>query len=204
MTTDELTSWSAATAACILAFRPVLKWFSEVYVRMREMAASDSVINNLTSLQRINDQLEHIESDNKKVHRVLVFRGHNCGGVPTLENPYHVSLIGKATSLDYDLSVEDYMNIDVDQSYINMLLDVHKNKVIEYNTVSDSKYKQLRQYYVAEGIKHSMIHFIKITKSNDFVYMSISTQDDEGFTDECKAKMRVRVDRIRTLVSEIK
>lgn len=204
MTTEELTSWSAATAAAILAFKPIFKGAGDVLNRLREHNAKVSVVQNFTTLQKINDEMDSIEKDIDNVDRVLLFRGHNCGGLPTLERPYHVSLIGKSVDESVETMVREYTNIDTDKTYINMLLDLYRRQVIEYTTSQDDTYHQLKKYYVAEDIKHALIIFLKITKTNDFLYMSVSTKGDEAFTERQKAQIDMKVNSIKTLIGTMK
>lgn len=169
---------------------------------VRQEVAKDNV-SNLIQLQTINDQMWNIENHVDSAFRVLLFAGHNCGGLPSMEKPYYITQIGKAIAHDQKHLVGDYSKVTAGSQYVDMLLDLYKRKEITFNT-DDQRDGQLKDYYVGEGITESLIFFLRITVGNAFVYMSVATKKPNGFTSEDKSLIRHMVTKIQSSANKLR
>ena len=194
----------AAITAMVLALKPAaltarkaLRWF-------RSQEYAKDTVSNLTHLQTINDQMWAIENTIDSVERVLLFAGHNCGGLPSLEKPYYVTQIGKAIDPDHRIRLGDYTKVEVGRQYIAMLLDVFKKREISFVTRHEPE-GQLKDYYTNEGVEEAKIFFLKITRSSgSFLFISISTYQKQGFSDDDKRRIRHLMTTIQSSAQQLK
>ena len=133
--------------------------------------------------------------------RVILFAGHNSGGIPRPGTPFYTSAIW--WSIDDDAvesnnQVGYYDKLVVDAEYMSMLLEAEKNGVVEMNT-EDMKPCLLKKYYHAEGVTHSLVLFVAITEKK-FMYISVAKTDDVPFTEDEVTKLRLMTDSVREAI----
>jgi len=124
--------------------------------------------------------------------RVILFSGHNCGGVPSPGKPYYVTAMQwYAANPEHMERMEAYRRIRVDPAYIKMLYCIscptadepnepgwrydRNNGLIVLKT-DEMDRCQLKTYYEAEGVVESVIVFLGITDFNLY-YMSIARHE---------------------------
>lgn len=156
-----------------------------------------NVMTGLAVMHRIYQRMEEIADTGAE--RVILFAGHNSGGVPRAHSPFwttalHWVIKDKPTQI----SPSDYHGIPVDAEYIKMLLDAEADGEILLSTGKMTKC-QLKTYYLAEGVTHSVIYYIGI-KEHKFLYLSAAKFADEPFSQRELAMMRLKVQAIRNSV----
>ena len=155
----------------------------------------------LADFNAILDQTEKIEA----VGRVLVFVGHNCGGLPQPGSPYTVRTQTGWNVRD-DGTRETHtgfaFDLQVDQPYCDMLTEVHSRGRVVL-TVADMPASMLRGIYESEGVTQSVIYALRVdTKKNRFGYVSIAART-RPFTPGELSKLDVIAARLRATLNLI-
>ena len=133
--------------------------------------------------------------------RVLVFVGHNCGGLPEAGKPYTVrSHTGWSVN---DADAAKYTNFafdfEVDEPYRQMLNDANRVGVVSLVTKAMAP-GMLRTIYEAEGVVHSLMYSLRVdTKRNKFAYMTVASYHAE-FGPAERALADLFVYRMRSLL----
>lgn len=134
----------------------------------------------------------------KAVTRVVVFIGHNGGGLPTPGKPYTVRSQTGWSVHDGDAHAYNTyaFDLEVDQPYCDMLLNAHRNGMVSM-VVKDMPPSLLRSIYESEGVVQSLLYALKLdTKRNKFAYLSVASKERE-FTPNERAMIDVLVSRLR-------
>lgn len=127
----------------------------------------------LVAMREVKECMEKI-SALSTVHRVLLLKGSNSGGIPVLGAPYYARAIDGSGEID--IAMENYKQVKVDLKYIQLLIDVMANKKITLD-VSDLEPCLIRNIYTAEQVKKSMWYFV-YGNDLEIIYMSVSTRDE--------------------------
>jgi hypothetical protein len=146
--------------------------WKEIKLRKRSM----DFVHGMESLQRIYSCMARIQHN--FASRVLIFSGHNSGGLPRVGSGFWVSALHWVEHPRNALTnFGDYENISVDLQYITMLLDANKEGTV-FLKVAEMPSSLLKNYYMAEGVSESIIVFLGIREKSMF-YMSIARYSDE-------------------------
>ena len=201
-TTAQITAGLVALGGLIKVARPVVFAARRWYIKVRTSFARHDNFNNLKHLQATQDRVECAEKDLDFVDRVLLFQGHNCGDIPSIEKPYYTSVILKAVSLHERERLGNYDNILVDPPYIRML-----NHIIRYGyqhfITEKAEPSILKDYYMTEGVTESVILYLHTTRSNSVVYVSFATKREEGFSPSKVAEIRTRAAGIQSAIRKM-
>jgi hypothetical protein len=141
---------------------------------------TQQTIEGIESLAEVSELL--VSTKKYGVERVILWCGHNGGGVPQPGKPFYTTAMQWHILDDksnYDLS--NYRHITVDPTYINMLLQVLQTNTVMLST-SEMSPCQLKTYYKAEGVTHSMIIKVGI-KPKQIFYLSMAKYKDEPFSE---------------------
>lgn len=130
--------------------------------------------------------------------RVLIFSAHNCGGVPNLGKPFYTSMIYREFDHDDMDDVPNYQNIEVDNEYIKILLQLLEERSVNLEVASMPP-SLLRSYLETEGIVENIIHHIGVYDS-EYYYMSVGAVEE--FTDIERTKIGLLANDIRTRFRE--
>lgn len=122
--------------------------------------------------------------------RVILFAGHNQGGIPRPTCGFWVSALHGMVSHDVNGSLtigkkipfDEYKNLKVDLAYISMLLDIQNNKFKLLKT-AEMPDCNLKDYYTADQIKESLIVFLGIQEKK-FIYFTAAKYTDSFNKDE--------------------
>lgn len=127
--------------------------------------------------------------------RVILFAGHNSGGIPRPHSPFYVTALHWALIHEsYSAAVKDYQNLPVDAWYIGMLLEAERNGVVELDPETMPPC-QLRDYYRMEGVTHALVLFVAITE-NKFLYVS-AAKYGERISEADKTRISLKVAKMR-------
>lgn len=168
----------------------------ERFLERREVETYLEMMNHLRDLQRKMDDL----CDETEATKVIIFAGHNSGGLPRPSSRYYTSSVHWKVEEEYEDQMNEYRNIPVDPAYIDMLLKSKENFAYQF-TPSEEKDCKLKRFYEMEGVTDSMIYFLDIS-DNNFLYMSIATHSEGGFSQKDLTKIEVRAHSIRDTVIE--
>lgn len=191
-------------AVLLLAFNTGAKtyitaWFAKVTKKLED--GPKIYKNGIEKYCEFHIGLEKI-GKLKYVTRVLLFRGSNCGGVPSPGQPYIVRCFyGWAEDPTLNPEEKYNFNLKVDAYYMQMLLKVIELKVLEVTTSEMPKGSQLRYYYENERVHTARIYKLSIDKT-ELKYMSVASYTG-GFTDEQRNEIDLTVDRVRSVLLEV-
>jgi len=155
---------------------PVLIKIIDCIKSYRSILHKKEVLKGLESLQLINDRVESIVT--LGVDRVVLFHGHNGGGIPSPGNGYYTSaVIWNINSTVVDLN--HYKNIPVDAHCISLLIRLSTEKVITTIT-SELPTSQLKEYLECERVIKSVFTFITI-KDSKYYYLVYHILENNTF-----------------------
>jgi hypothetical protein len=153
------------------------------------------------SLERLRDALTLLRRMVKSVgaDRAILFAGHNGGGLPTPNTAFYCSMLHAYYSEKKQLDVaDDYVGIQVDGPYIQMLIDAMQSDYVDIKT-QNMPDGQLKNYYLAEGVTHSIVITLGIY-NNRLIYLSAAKQGGE-FSHEQKTRILLKSNRLKQIIS---
>lgn len=152
-----------------VAGTPVLM---HILQRRRNEKMRTGVMRGLEATRAIYGLLHEIVHSTS-AERVVLFAGHNSGGVPRPHSPFYVTALHWVCKNQHQASlIRDYQGLIVDANYIGMLLDVERHGKVTL-IPEHMPECQLKQIYASEGISQSIIFYIAITE-NKFLYLSVA------------------------------
>jgi hypothetical protein len=143
--------------------------------------------------------------------RVILFSGHNCGGIPSPTKPYYVTAMQwHAESKKSTDVIEDYRRIRVDPAYIKMLYTItcafdadepnedgwtfrRTDRAILLETEKMHPC-QLKTYYEHEGVVQSMVVFLSNSDYNIY-FLSIARYSGK-FTEHELASIMLNANKV--------
>lgn len=156
------------------------------------------VLDGLAQLHRVYLTM-HEFVDQMGAERVVLFAGHNSGGVPRVHSAYWVTALHWVSqSVESHVNIRDYQNIVVDSFYISMLLEIERTGCTQLMTETMPEC-QLKSYYVAEGVTHSLVLFLAI-KEYKLLYVSIARYTDVPFTSAEVVIAKLKANKIKNLL----
>ena len=133
-------------------------------------------VKGMESLQRIYGRMADIQAD--FASRVLIFSGHDSGGLPRVGSPFWVTILHwVAHPRNKPRNLACYENISVDLQYISMLIAAQKEGMV-FLRVTEMPDCLLKNYYQAEEVSQSLIIHLGIREKSMF-YMSVARYADE-------------------------
>ena len=171
-----------------LTLRLIQWWISCRYKR-------HSVVNGLKQMALVYTELEALFAM-PGVDRVLLLRGHNSGGIPRPGMPFYTSVVYRADD-DNDTRYED---VSVDASYVRTLVSTYTSGDVSLKT-DLMENCNLKEWYSLEKVTHAVIAYLAIVNVS-FIYVSIASRRDKGFTSSELIEIRKKIDRIRKLINK--
>lgn len=196
-----------ATIAIIAAVGTVLaawgaqfikEWFS---ARSRKKEV-ESVLAGMERSQASYSLLSSMRQETT-ASRILLLAGHNSGGYPRPGSPFYVSGLFWSVDDAQDVSIRtlpEYKNLPVDADYIKMLLDAEKEGLVVLD-VERMPPCQLKRYYQAEGVKHSVLFYLTI-KDRKFLYCTACKHTDIPFSETELTTMELKAAALRELLNK--
>jgi len=188
--------------------------FNKIFFKNKLRESQDKAYRaDLLALGESLQILEHTtqESDVTGVDRAVLFRGHNCGGVPAIGKPYYGDVVFSSVSDAYSNKIQlnsdeirdKYTNILVDSGYVAMLAEAMTSESHDLIVdVASMPKGLLRSIYEMEGVKHSIISFLATRNGGDIIYMSQSSHSDEPFTTSQIINARLSANKMRQLLRD--
>ena len=150
----------------------------QLYLRRRKKNAKEKqVIDSLEKLLASRAACFAVMNDvifqSEICDRVIIFAGHNHGGLPSAFKPYFVSSVfGVARLAEQQREIATYKNLEVDIEYTRTLERVIKEKMIHFK-VSDMAPSLLKDIYTAASISESCLIYLGIN-DNELIYASFA------------------------------
>jgi len=173
---NEIIKWTGGSIVGVIG---LATWFikSGMWREIRLRKRSMDFVKGMEALQRIYLAMARIQSD--YASRVIIFSGHDSGGLPRVGGGFWVSSLHSVEHPRNEVTnFGDYANISVDLQYINMLLEAQKEGSV-FLRVAEMPDSLLKSYYMAEGVSESLIVFLGIREKSMF-YMSIARYQEEA------------------------
>ena len=166
-----------------------VKWYLP---HRREKKTNANTIQGLQSISRVYDTMREME--HSSIDRIILFAGHNGGGIPTASKPFYVTALHWIADVASSKIIEDYVNIRVDSDYVAMLLSAREKGwlSLDVSTMPDCK---LKQYYLLEGVTHSLIVFLAV-KDKKFFYFSAATSAPGGIDANTRNMVLLKSEKI--------
>ena len=158
----------------------------QIWLRRRKKNAKEKqVIDSLEKLLEARAACFAVMNDvvfqSKICDRVIIFSGHNHGGLPSAFKPYFVSSVfGVARLAEQQREISTYKNLEVDIEYIRVLERVVRDKVIHFK-VEDMAPSLLKDIYTAAKISESCLLFLG-ANDNELIYASFARVMDDKAT----------------------
>jgi hypothetical protein len=132
-----------------------------------------------------------------RAHRVIMFSGHNCGGIPSIGKSFYISSIDWTLSPEHEenFPVDGYQNMPVDAPYKVMLQEMTANGVIHIDTTTVPLSALIGRIYAAEGVKDAYWFFLGCI-DNQLSFMSVANYERK-FTPDEVTRMELGVNTIR-------
>ena len=162
---------SLILVACIYVFGGITVAVIDNY---RFWKHTNSQVNQLEKTVQIYDFINNTLAASD-ASRIIVFKSHNGGGLPSLTTHFKVSAFF-GTNLHRDTK-KNYQHLSVDEDYTRMLLDVIKGDP-KFLIVKDMKECLLKRIYHMEGVKKAIIMPLVVTPTG-FFYMSVASHESE-------------------------
>ena len=201
----------AVIAALIGSIGVVLSFLKWYLPWRKKQKIQKTTIQQMRSIQKVYELMSE-QLNNTNAERVVIFAGHNSGNTPKVGTPYYTSAIywklshktdcedtNKRKDRDFGIDISDYKEIKVDGHYIDMLLTAYdrKHMLIETKEMPEC---QLKGYYEAESVVESLVVFLGFVGCN-FIYMSIATLREEGFTKCDLTNIKLKASNIATEIT---
>lgn len=166
-----------------------LPWRREKKQNVKTISGMQSIHNLYGAMQEMVDPA---------IDRIILFAGHNGGGIPSASKPFYVTALHWIADAASGKVIEDYAGIRVDAEYVSMLLSIREKGHVFYVTdeMPDCK---LRQYYHLEGVSQSIIVFLTV-KNKRFYYLSAASHQTAGLTLKQVSRVLLKAEKIRNLL----
>lgn len=184
---------TAENLAAVAAFLASVGFFRWLQCYLKQWFNDRKYINGFErvgAVGKIMDEMQVCGAD-----RIMLFAGKNGGGIPSVGKPYSVSLIqAVGNGVDHSIAT-DYIDLPVDMHYVGLLEDIGRkgNVAIHTNELPEC---QIKHYYNAENIQHSLWVFIGL-RDMSFLFVSISKHFERPFTDEEKTRLLLKANSIK-------
>lgn len=161
-------TWGAAASVIVAIISPVIAW----WIKSRQKRGESRFVRGLEDVAQTMAQVTSFRDVGAE--RVILFKGHNGGGLPTGGSPFYVSAAHWWVAPGQLDIVNNYKNLLVDSEYVLMLLDSitspDRTSVQVAATMPDC---QLRHYYEAEGVSESLIITLGVT-GRELYFLSVA------------------------------
>ena len=178
------------------AFWHFLENFLSTRKKIKEKLQLEDGLRKISNIYKRMEKMEDLGAQ-----RVILFAGHNNGGIPRLTCGFWVSSIFSHVSEEHSDKIREYNNIPVDSTYVTTLIEA-QGKAYKRYKVSEMPISQLKKYYESEGVKDSIIVFLGIHE-HKFMYMSMANYDRE-FTSKEVTALVLEAHNIRSLFDGFK
>lgn len=189
--------WQEIILATIAALGASAGFWKVVALGMQKKKKVE-VERGLRSVARIFSKMEALTKHG--ADRVIVFAGHNNGGLPRITCGYWTSSVFSYFKPKHRERMREFTNIPVDNEYIKMLLEAQRQPLVRLRT-SEMTGSQLKSIYEAEGILDSIVVYLGIHEKRCF-YMSVATYE-KLFSDAEESNILVCCQNIKTMFDRL-
>lgn len=194
---NEIVTIGGIVAAIVGAggFWQTMRWFAE----RRDKKKETSLVKGIESLHRVYSAIAGIQEIG--AHRVILWAGHNSGGIPRPNSPFYASALHWAIDRKFQGRMGDYQNLQVDLDYITMLLALQREGHVRVYPAKMTTC-MLKDCYAAEGVSDSVLLFLGVVE-NKFLYLSAAKYEGE-FSDLDIVRIRMKSQVIANEIRGVK
>lgn len=185
----------------------IATWFAVLKHRLNV----ESYINQLECFGKFLREIEMMR-EIKNVHRVLLFRGHNSGGLPTPGHSYSIRAVFGWAKNSSDPNTCNYGDEDdpddtygfeilADADYMSTIAKVMTDRCVFLKVAEMPGNSKLRRFLEAEQVKHAMIIFMGIVDRVNLLFMVVSTYNNEEFSQTDVTRIELAADKIRSMIT---
>lgn len=167
--------WGAVSAITVAILTPLLAWWiksRESNLEKKFSQGLDDSVDTMNLMTTFRDQ---------GAERIILFTGHNGGGIPQGGSPFYVSACHWIVSDGHLDVINNYKNLLVDTEYMKMLQRLLREEdrtvILDTTKLPNS---QLKRYYEAEGVVSSIC--ILLGFANNKMYFLSLARYDRAFT----------------------
>ena len=168
---QDSSSWATAVGAVLSAIFAFFKWLLPFLKEWERTRRDIRTVQGFALYQKLYLALEGIRDAG--VQRVIVFSGHNGGGIPRPGSPFFVSALHWSIEARDRTTPNKYQNLPIDTGYISMLVDVMDRGELRFHP-DDMPCCQLKDIYLSEGVEDSFVIYLG-TKDKQLYYLSAAT-----------------------------
>ncbi len=183
----------------IIASKPLMSLISKIVDHFTSKAETATYIKMMNFLNSIQSCMKDIRVKTDAT-RVIIFAGHNGGGLPRPASRYYTTAVHWEVEEDYALTMADYKNIPVDPRYITMLIKAHSDDFYRFQTATEQP-SQLKRIYEMEGVTDSFVFFLDVHEHN-FIYCSVATTKEGGFSNDDATVIEVMCYKLKELTKQ--
>lgn len=122
----------------------------------------------------------HKLMEESSVERFLILKTHNGGGLIKSSTPLYISALYEDYTSPLGSVKSDIQNIQLDEEFIRMLLELCRNKVYRSYT-KDVKSDFLRTFLEGDNITFIELRFIKEDRKNLYISSFVTTNPEQDF-----------------------
>lgn len=164
--------------------------------RAKQDVAREAMKGQLERVVNLYDAMSMLSSL-KDIHRVLVLKIENSGGLIDPKVQLYVSVLHEDYSFPLGSVKAKYNKLPIDQVYVRMLHSVIQNNAVHY-TVEDMEAGLLKTIYSSAGIKAADIFYLGSDPKAVFILSVSSTSSLDVYnTDEYKINATIAVEQIK-------
>lgn len=132
-----------------------------------------------------------------RAERVVIFSGHNCGGLPEIHKPFFVSSLHWSVDADFlaQFPAEGYQDIPVDDPYVTLLMDLSIQGQVHADPERMAENSIIARFYRNEGVRDSYWFYLAAV-DNQLSFISIASYT-RRFTPGEVTDMEIAVNRMR-------
>ena len=189
---------AAATAVMGSAFgftKWLLTWIKQVVADRRSAREHVLTVEGLRAFQELYEAIQVIRDHG--VERVLVFVGHNSGGIPRPGSPFFVSALHWSVDGAHQEYPARYQNLPVDAQMVQTLVAMRDNGEVRATT-EKLKPCQLKNYYEAEGVTDSLLLPLGISEKK--LYFLSAGSYYGNLSNKQVTEIQLQANRIRNIL----
>lgn len=191
-----ITAVAGLIAALVAGANWITKQVRKGWVAYRIRRNDEELRAGMLRHQEVSQTLQVLRDD-YGIERLIIFEGHNCGGIPTPGRPFYVTAVHWLTEGRNRTAPERFRDLPIDAYYMNMLVRVMQDGDLRFTTESEPPC-QLREIYRADGIKDSLILYLG-NYGRSIFYMSAASFTGE-LSDRQLTEARLQANRIGKLI----
>lgn len=149
------------------AFKELLRLINNIFSRPSAQ---------IKKVVRIYDSL-HLILDSSDVHRILISKAHNSGGLIKPHTPLYVTALYEDYTHPLESVKARWFKVEVDEEYIRILVQLCKEKKVQF-IVKDMKPSLLKDAYLSSGVQYAELHLLGQDKKNIYFCSIVSMWED--------------------------